>query len=240
MFISRLACSCFKDRHKDRRRAVLRHQFHKISILRLTRDQVLVHHPLLNGELLLRPVAHHHKHQHLLVRLLTGIAASMTFRTRLSILLNLQQVTSRVRVFEVQLLDSTRALVRIYDLHSQSPVDRLLVRQHLLRTPKHTLCRNLQLRLLVLMTVLLMVLGSAVALSVLTVLRLLEQLLPPVILLVHFLLLLRSDHFARSRIVLLLPVLLTLTNNSIMVLASKAAAVVVQALPEALLLQPLP
>jgi hypothetical protein len=164
----------------------------------------------------------------------------MTFRTRLSILLNLQQVTSRVRVFEVQLLDSTRALVRIYDLHSQSPVDRLLVRQHLLRTPKHTLCRNLQLRLLVLMTVLLMVLGSAVALSVLTVLRLLEQLLPPVILLVHFLLLLRSDHFARSRIVLLLPVLLTLTNNSIMVLASKAAAVVVQALPEALLLQPLP
>jgi hypothetical protein len=237
MSILKLACSCFKDRHRDRLRAALQHQFHKTFIHRLTRDQVLVHLPLLNGGLLLRPVVHHHRHQPLLVRLLTGTVALMTFKTHLNILLNLQQVTSRVKVFAVPLPDNIQALVRIFDLHSQSLVDRLLVRQHLTRTLKRTLCRSLQLPLLVLMTVLLMVLGSEVVLSVLMVLPLLEQLLLRVILLVLSVLLLRSDHFAISRIVLLRRVLLTLTNNSITVLASKAA--VVQALPEVLLLQPL-
>ena len=49
----------------------------------------------------------------------------MTFRTRLNILLNHQLVMSRVRVSAVLLLDSIQALVKIYDLHSQNPVDLL-------------------------------------------------------------------------------------------------------------------
>ncbi len=160
----------------------------------------------------------------------------MTFKTHLNILLNLQQVTSRVKVFAVQLLDSTRALVQ--DLRSafpeprgpapRSPAPNAYPQTHTLpqlaapapgphdRPPNGAGFRGGPL-------------GPNGAPAP-------ESSLLQAILLVLSVLLLRFDHFARSRIVLLLPVLLTLINNSIMVLASKA--VVVQALLGVLLLQP--